>query len=49
MALKIFHIIAFVVLLSGCVQYPSDRYRSLEDYRRELPAGRSLRWQRKKS
>ena len=41
MALKSFRIIAFLVLLSlsGCVQYPSDRYRSLEDYRRELPRG----------
>ena len=39
MALKSFRIIAFLVLLSGCVQYPSDRYRSLEDFRRELPRG----------
>ena len=39
MALKSSRLIAFLVLLSGCVQYPSDRYRSLGDFRRELPRG----------
>ncbi|MBO4632169.1 MAG: TolC family protein [Lentisphaeria bacterium] len=37
MALKLFRMIAFIGLLSGCVEYPSAHYRTLEDYRRELP------------
>ena len=37
MALKSFCFVAFPLLLSGCVDYPSAHYRTLEDYRRELP------------
>ena len=27
------------MLLAGCMDYPSDHYRTLADYRRELPRG----------
>ena len=37
MALKSIRLIAFLLPLSGCVSYPSAQYRTLEDYRRELP------------
>lgn len=37
MALKVICLIAFSLLLSGCADYPSAHYRTLEDYQRELP------------
>ncbi len=37
MALKLFCIIALIGMMSGCVEYPSDHYRTLTDFRRELP------------
>ena len=37
MALRPFSLIAFLLVLSGCVDHPSAHYRTLEDYRRELP------------
>lgn len=37
MALKLFCIFGPVILLAGCMEYPSDHYRTLADYRRELP------------
>ena len=37
MALKLICLIVFFLLLSGCADYPSAHYRTLEDYQRELP------------